>query len=146
VRNFLFAVAVLFGLTACTVSGSYCGIAAENFPEHRVESRWKYHLTGVMDTTTAIVEGTIYDIASGKSFPEGNILLTNEYDHYLEVSDSTGRFRFFHINAGRYAIKASATTCHTLLEDSLTVGSGYSIEATIGMGLIGKNDLQKTVH
>ncbi len=73
----------------------------------------------------------------------GVIELTNKVKNYKVISDTHGEFKFFHISAGTYFVKANYTGFRQLNKDTIHLGTGDITEMKIGMGCLGQGDINK---
>lgn len=145
-RQQLNILAILFLTFGCsTTKTEYrCGLDPKNFPKHGHESRIiEFKRTAIMDTITAIIEGHIIALNDSGPLIAGAVQLTNEFNNYKVVSDTTGQFKFYHIPAGTYRLIATYVGYRQLASDSLHLGTGDITELIIGMGCLGQDDLKK---
>ena len=85
----------------------------------------------VMDTVTAIIDGRITSLCSGKTLP-AVVQLSNKNNAYQLTANLKGEFKLFHINAGQYKVTCTHSG-YDSLKDSINLGTGDVAEMKIGL-------------
>lgn len=76
----------------------------------------------VMDTLTVVVFGEIRDCQ--ESTPASAVVKLRGLDSYTANTDSTGRFKFYHIKAGVYKLSANVAGYHIKNNKEIEFGTG----------------------
>ena len=136
---------ILILIHGCTTTKTdyRCALDPENFPKYGQDSKViEFKRTAIMDTITAIINGQITALADYEPLVAGNIELTNKFNNYQAISDTSGHFKFYHIAAGTYRLTAAYVGFRQLINDSIHLGSGDITTLKIGMGRKGQDDLK----
>ncbi|HEY9049856.1 MAG TPA: carboxypeptidase-like regulatory domain-containing protein [Ohtaekwangia sp.] len=130
-------VIIVLALAFCIVScvshkkNSYDETEISNYSDSTQNSRvLKFKYIAIMDTITAIVEGKVSGLDSDEA---ATVQLINSFNTYTQTSDTQGQFKFYHIAAGTYLLKATSNSYKPLTKEGLHLGTGDIAELHIAM-------------